>query len=266
MKKNFIVCFLLTLTSLFATAQSEKQLTFFTDRDINGLITNGNFDVQLSQGSTTGVTVTIAADVEDKLEVSITEDNMIRITYRGAFKAKPLCKVVVSNLDYLSVSGTSVIAKGEFSSNDKFNALYNGNAFVAYLKVKCQDASLDVKGFSKVEDFVVTASSNVEISINDSAKAAFQIHSQSATLTSSGVSLLNVQGSVSGLTKILANGTSTLDLLELKAPKITASALGMSRIKANVTGQADVTCGGTASFRYTGSGTINTNTKGVKPL
>lgn len=266
MKKNFIICFLLTLTSLFATAQSEKQLTFFENKVINGLITSGNFDVQLSQGTATGVSVTIAAEAQDKLEVSITEDKMIRVSYKGPGKYKPLCKVVVSHLDYLSVDGSSVISKGECSSNSKFSALISGSSFVAYVKVKCQDAVMDVKGFSKVEDFSVTASSNVEVLIDDSAKAAFQINSKNATLTASGVSLLEMSGTVSESSKIMSNGTATLDMLKLKTPMINASALGMSKIKADVTGQAEVTCGGTASFRYTGSGKINTNTKGVKPL
>lgn len=271
MKKNFIVTISLLLLTVMSQAQENKTLEYFKGETLNGLISGGNFDVQLSEGASTGVTVTIADDMVDKLVVSKTEEGFIRVSVPDNIaklfsKNKPLVKVVVSKLNYLSVTGSSLIAKGEFSCDNEFKALLAGGAYVAYIKMNCEKAVVEIKGKAKFEDSKIDAKVSCEIINGDSASSSVSVNTETLTATASSMSFLKISGVASKSLKIESSGTSSVDLLDLQVPNMRASALGMSKIKANITGEADVTVGGTASFRYVGNGKITGSSKGIKPL
>ncbi|CDN32167.1 hypothetical protein BN938_2094 [Mucinivorans hirudinis] len=267
---------LFSLVALFAavvaSAQDYQNKEYFVGSEIAGLVVSGNMDVQISQGSQTGVWVTIDPAYVDRFNVSITEDMYARIEYREDLKAvfskknKPVCKVVVSSLRYLSINGSSVIGKGTFSCASTFSALMWGGSFLSFVKIESEKSVWDIKGGAKVEDCTIEAPVMVEVTADETSSSNLKINTENLIATAKGAALLTLSGEVSRNTKVSANSTVTVDILKVNTPMIDATALGMSKIKATVTGTANVTCGGTASFRYVGNGTVNGDSKNIKPM
>lgn len=272
MKKNILVTISLVFVSLLSSAQEIKKMTYFMDDAINGVISNGAFDVQLSEGDKTGVTIDIDQELLEKLNVSKTEEGFVRIDLPSDIskifskKSTPLVKIVVSKLNYLSVSGSSVIAKGEFTCDGDFRALITGGTYLAYVKLNCDKATWDIKGKAKVEECKINATESCDIISNESASSAFVVNTAVLTASASTISKLDMSGEATKSAKIESSGTAAIDMLRLATPFMRVSVLGMSKVKADVSVEADVTVGGTASFRYTGNGKISGDSKGIKPL
>lgn len=241
MKKVILSLIVLSL-STFAIAQTNTTITKFVDEKINGLIATGAFDVRISQGTPTGVTIEIREDLAPKLIVDKTEEGFIRINFGSDlgkfFKGnnRPMVTVVVSELSNLNVSGVcKAIGKGEFTATERSAILVGGSAFLEFINVEAPTVTLDVTGSAAVGEITISTP-NLRAECGGTSKVALKGTADKAQVTTS--------------------GTATLDLLTLTCPDITAVTTGMSLIKANVTGTANVTSGGTSTFKYTGEGKV----------
>lgn len=271
MKKRVIISISLILSLLTATAQNSKTVKSFTGVDIHGLVVSGAFDVQLSEGDETGVTIEIREDATSKLSVLMTEDKCVRISFADDLtkyfieKKKPLAKVVVSRLDYLNLSGNvSLIAKGKFSCYQSFTTIMTGTAFASFINIDCDKATLDIKGKAKLEDFNISAAGNIDITTAESAYVAASVKCSNLVLESGLASDMKLSGTVANKVKVYSTGTSKITILDVTCPTIDATVQNMSRVNANVSGTANLQKSGMASFRYIGQGRISGD--GAKPL
>lgn len=253
-----------TLTEVFAQS-AVVTVSKFEGKPIRGVIIAGAFDVQLSQGGSTGAQVQVREDLVSELTFELTSDNYVRIgfgndmtKYFTGKNSKPLAKIVVSELAYLDVSGAcSVIAKGEFTSASVFQLKMAGTAFVSWIKMsKAPGVSIDLSGKCKVEDTAIdVASGDVSLKVNGSASAMINVSCGMLTADIQGFSLVELSGSATR-SYLRVNDGSSVNMLRMKCMDIETDVLGLSKVQADVPGKAKVVVGKTASFRYVGDGTV----------
>lgn len=271
MKKFFLITALLLIGTTTIWAQKYTTITRFENHNIRGLIVDGVFDVRISQGKQTKVSVEILDEMADKLYFDYTDDDYVRVTYKNdvtkhftSNRKKPMLTVVVSELNSLRIGGAcSLIAKGEFTASSKFRMEVTGAAFASFINIKCPEALIELLGASNAEDIKIVSSGTITISGNDAAKGKLNIKCKTLNANTSGASRVSVIGNCSAA-RTESSGTSILDLLNLNCPEFRSSATGMSRTTANVSGTANITVSSMASFRYMGTGRIIGS--GAKPL
>lgn len=271
MKKTFFTSLCLILTVLACSAQSVHTTTSFKGSQINGLIIGGTFDVQLSEGDQTGVIIEIREDATQKLAVTMTDDGYVRISFADDMtkyfidNKRPLAKIVISKLKYLNLSGNvSLIAKGTFTCDQTLSIITTGGAFVDFLDVNCNSATVNTSGKSNIEGLTINAKENVDIETKESSKATIKVDCKKVTVSTFLATLVTISGKASVSAKLISSGTSKLGTLELTSPLIDAMATDMSRINTNVTDQGVLNKTGMAALRFIGSG--KTTGKGAKPM
>lgn len=271
MKKTLVITICLLFSFLGAAAQTSHKVKSYTGDRINGVIVAGAFDVQLSQGEETGVSIEIREDATSKLSVTMTEQGYIRIAFGDDLskyfidKKRPLAKIVLSQLDYINLSGNvSLIAKGEFSCPDKFSMLMTGKAFASFIKLKCKDANIDLQSKSKIEDITINATNKVEYLAGESSISDVTINCKDISVKSELASLVDINGKATEKSKIVSAGTSKLTMVNFTSPLMDVTATEMSRVNINVTEAANITKTSLAAIRFIGNGKIVGD--GAKPL
>lgn len=244
--------FLLTLASLLfisTVAMAQRStVTKFEGEPLSGLIVSGAFDVNISLGTATKVVVSMPDDAVGKVSIELTDDKYVRLGYGNQFdshfvgqKNRPKATIVLSKLAYVNLGGAAMlIGSGTFPA-DKFVMIVDGSAFASFVMVDCVEASLDVSGTAKIEDIRIAATKSADFSIGGSSKATI--------------------GGSSPALKIVASGTSSVDLISFVSPAIEAITSGTSLVKASVDGKANVHSSGISSFKYVGAGVVSGSAK-----
>ncbi|MEG1463949.1 MAG: DUF2807 domain-containing protein [Mucinivorans sp.] len=251
MKKILLLVFSLLFVASSAWSQ-RTTITKFEGEDIRSLIISGAFDVKLSQGDKCSVRVEIMPEVANKLILNLSDKGCLRLGHGSdvgqfftASKNRPVAYIVVSELDYINLSGTcSVICSGQFVSSQLFSMKAELGAFCAFMNVKASEIDISVASAAEVENLTVETPGRVLMDVSGPSRAELMGESASARLSVSSAAQLNA--------------------LSFVSPVIQASATGTSLLKANFTGEADVTIGALSSIRYIGSGKITGS--GAKPL
>lgn len=238
MKHIFIS--LLSLIAVCAYGQADSRI-YFEGQQINGLTVDGAYEVKLSQGEKTGVTVVGTPKVLEKINVTISENGIINVVDQGGigkfFKSnKPVVRVVVSRLNMLSVGGTcSVIGSGEFTADSTSAISVSSSSFLEFVKIKAPKVELVAAGQAKVGGVTINATD--------------------VKITNGGACDVTILGECENL-NISTNGTSVLNTLMFGANHIEATCMGVSLVKAIINNTAKVNVGGTATFKYTGAGKV----------
>lgn len=247
--KKLIIAFVAMWATCTVAAQKNNTITKFQDQKIYGLIATGAFDIRISQGDESYVSVEVREDIAPKISIDLTEEGYVRINYGSEvgkfFKGsnRPFVTIVVDELRYLNLSGVcTTIGKGEYSATERCLLNVGGSATLDFINVKAPTVAMDISGSAIINDITVQTP-NLRIDAGTTAKATVKGAAEKSEVNSS--------------------GTAVVDILNLVTPEIRAVVGGMSLVKANVSGSADVTRSGTAAFKYTGQGKI---TGDAKPL
>ncbi len=242
MKKFCFTLISLLFITLSVSAQ-RSTIKKFEGTQIRGLIVSGAFDVNVTEGRSEGVEVTLSDDIADKLIMELTEEGYLRLSFGNATSNiflksadRPKAKFSTRNLDYISVAGNSVIlGSGSFKA-DNLNMVIKDSGFLSFIDMKCDYATVKVEGTSKVEELTLDVAN-------------------SATFDISGASSIRVDGSAKSV-DVDATSASAIDLISFISPIIDAHSSGTATIKLNVTGKANVKKVGLSAIRYIGEGTI----------
>ena len=247
-----------------AMAQGMTSISKFNDKPIRGLLVNGAFEVRLSQGEKSSARVEIFEELQDKMIFEYTEEGFIRLDFKDDVtkylaknKNKPTAHIVVEELRHCGLTGAcNLIAKGKFSTEGEVVLRSTGTSYMTWINVDCGSASVDIAGNSKVEDVTVNAGGNVVVGVAGTASAALKTDCKGLVIGTSGAAKLALTGKASETVKLEAAGTSSIDMLGFESPKHEAEVKGLSKVRANVTGTSTVNVGNTASYRFTGSGSV----------
>ena len=237
MKKVALLVLAVLLAAPIARAQ-ETTITKFKDKPIHGLIVNGAFEVRLSQAETSSARVEIFEELQDKLIFEYTEEGFIRLDFKDDVtkyltrsKKKPTAYIEVEQLRHCALTGAcNLIAKGKFSTSGVFNMINTGTAYMTWINVECESASVDVTGSSKVDDITVNARDKVVINTAGTASAAVKVDCPTLTLTMAGTSKLTVSGKAENATYNVA-GLSSLDLLGFDSPSLSGDVSRLGKVK-----------------------------------
>ncbi len=242
MKKFHLTLISLLFITLGASAQ-RSTIKKFEDQTIKGLIVSGAFDVNIVEGGSSGVEVTLADDMADKLLMEVTEDGYLRLSFGSSAsnlflksEDRPKAKFSAKSLEYISLSGSSVLlGSGEFKA-DQLNIVVKESAFLSFVDIKCNDVIVTTEGTSKIEKLTVDAKQTAIFDVRGSSSVTIYGEAQSVDAD--------------------ATSTSALDIVSFSSPLIDAHASGTATIKLNVTGEAKVKKVGLAAIRYIGDGKI----------
>lgn len=271
--KKLIIILLFTLLSIpWGYGQVMTKVSKFEDTQIFGIIASGAFDIKLSQGQVSSSVITIKEDLVNKLTYEITDQGYLKIgfiedvtKYIATSKNRPEAVIVVSKLDYLSISGAcSVLAKGSFSSSAVGVVKMMGASYMSWLKLSSdRDIFVELTGASKLESFEATTPNNVNINISGTSNAFIRVDCKKSMALVSGVSFLELSGK-SESSSVSAGGTSAVEMLDFVAPQMIFYANGLSKIKGYVQDKATVELSGFGAFSYLGPGEVFGN--GAKRL
>lgn len=252
MKKITVFLFLLLFGATVA-AQERTTITKFEGKTISGLVVAGAFDIKLSQGAQTGVRVEVPVEASQQLTYELTDEGYLRLGYGSEVgkyftsnKNRPVAYVTLSRLDYLSISGNcSVLGESTFASAGNFVLTASGAAFCDALIVESPaGANVSVDGGAKIDNIRLVCVDKVAVSVGGSSYLTLSGSAPSARLSASAMAQFNA--------------------LNFSCPSLQVSATGTSLLKIHISGSVDVTTGGVAAVRYTGSGKITGS--GAKPL
>ncbi len=264
MKKLFLVALCAMGMLRWGAAQESTVVEKYADRQINGVIVSGAFDVQLAQADggskKAGAKVEIERELADKLVFEITDEGYVRLTFKNDMTKyftrsakKPQAWITVSELKYLNVTGAStVVCTGVCSTRGDLRLLTSGNAAVELLEASAE--TLHAK---------LTVNGRAEVIQSGTSKLKAEMKAGTATITVSGVSGMTLSGGAEEAT-VEAGGTSSADLEAFTIGTIRATVTGMGKVKACVMGGGTAEVSSMGSFRYTGSGLVTG--KGVKRL
>lgn len=263
MKKFYLLLLSLLFVSMASNAQKTTTITKFEGKPIKGIIVSGAFDIQLSQGENASAKVEINEELVDKLTFTHTGDGIIELNFKSDIakyftktKSRPLAVIVVNQLDFVNVTGAcSLIAKGQFTTDNLFRLYSSGNAFVSWINVTCQKAVCEVSGNSKIDDCSIKANETVSMVVGGSSKTNCKVTADKLFLNISGTSDMNLTGKANS-SEVSTTGTSSLDMLGFDAATQSAELRGISSIKATVNGKANVEIGGTSTYKFTGTGVV----------
>lgn len=274
--KKLILAVLCTLgISLSAEAQETMTIEKYGDRQINGIIVAGAFDVQLAQADggsrKVGAKVEIEQELADKLVFELTEEGYVRIAFKNDMtkyftrsKKKPQAWITVSELKYLNVTGASaVVCTSVCSTTGDLRILTSGTGSVNLLEASAGTLHLDASGTSDLSDMKLTVRGKAELIQSGTSKTKGELKTGTAVLTVSDMAGMTLAGAADEAV-VGVNGTGSADLEAFAVGTLDAKVSGMGKVKANVTGggKAEVSTMGT--FKYTGSGLVTG--KGVKRI
>ncbi len=275
MKKLFLVALCAMGMLRWGAAQESTVVEKYADRQINGVIVSGAFDVQLAQADggskKAGAKVEIERELADKLVFEITDEGYVRLTFKNDMTKyftrsakKPQAWITVSELKYLNVTGAStVVCTGVCSTRGDLRLLTSGNAAVELLEASAETLHADLSGTSGVNDAKLTVNGRAEVIQSGTSKLKAEVKAGTAAITVSGVSGMTLSGGAEEAT-VEAGGTSSADLEAFTIGTIRATVTGMGKVKACVMGGGTAEVSSMGSFRYTGSGLVTG--KGVKRL
>ncbi len=242
--KKFGLFFISLLFITISLSAQESIIARFQGEEINGVMINGTFKVQIARSSDTGAEVTISDKMADKLVYELTEDGYVRINYGSTVdnlvmsnKNIPTVKIKLPVLNMLRLSGdVQLLSSGEFDA-DNFIMSLSGSSTAQFVKVNCARATVTCEDTSKADELTLNSKGNVMLETNS-------------------LTRLNIRGSAPKTT-VVSTSASKIDMLMFETENIIATTSGTSSIKANVSGKASLIKKGTSSFRYIGEGEVS---------
>lgn len=288
-----------------AYAQTKKagkewiKLDFFKGERIDGLVLSHAFDVEVTQGTNTGVTVEIDSRYREYLLCEL-NNGRLRLGYSDqlsknrelntiSYRAK--ATVTVNSLDELSLAGSVHAAcKGEFTGNaltvrSAGSGLINGLSYGT-----TGDISIALSGSGRIamtirgaEDVEVnrSGSGHIELDFKGPITSLSTKGSGSGVVRMKGVAAKKVFAELSGSgsvdldgktqsLKARGSGSGRVSAENLMASKVSAILSGSGRISVWATEELDASVSGSGNVVYKGSpALLNKTTSGsgkVKPL
>ncbi len=219
------------------------RVTRYTGQEITSVITNGGFEISLSQGPQTGATIEIDAKLEEHLEfdlkggvltIGLTQEFRNNKNWKEMFQRSKLRRatVVVSSLDKLSATTSACIkATGSFSGGRvSLNTSTSGRI-----------EGLNLKAFETLKTSATTSGS-IDCHVETTSVTGNATTSGRVTLTGTADT-----GSFTGST------SGDIDAQGLTLREVSAEMSTSGRASVNASERAKLRASTSGSVRYTGN-------------
>jgi len=235
----------LTLTGCHAVGTGEMETRSIEATGFTSLRVSGSFIVELQQGDTHSVEVTMQGNLFEFLNIRVSETNQLIIGTRSGVNISttsantPRVVVTAPDIAAVSTSGSSRVSANHTITRESFG--------------------ISTSGSSKIElDLDVTT---LDVSTSGSSRKDLNLTATYLNITSSGSSTFNLDGTVTTV-DIRTSGSSNINALSLNTQNTTIRASGSARIDIAVATTLAVTISGSARVRYTGSPHITRSISG----
>jgi hypothetical protein len=187
--------------------------------DFASISARSTFDVEVSQGATYSVSVTVDDNLQKYLEVEKDGDTLNLGMKAGYLynKAHLKARVTMPRLTGLTVSGASTGNASGFTSSDDLTIIVSGASHASLNNTAVNKLTLDISGASRATGNV-NASANVDLQASGASTIEITGKGIDADIESSGASTVNlndfvvrdVRFDISGASNATINATGTL--------------------------------------------------------
>jgi hypothetical protein len=205
--------------------------------DFVNISAHSTFDVEVSQGTTYSVSVTVDDNLQKYLEVEKDGDTL-KLGMKAGYlynETHLKAKVTIPRLTGLTISGASKGNASGFKSSDDFILSVSGASRATLTDMAVKRLSLDISGASR-------ATGSVDASAN-------------ADLQASGASTIELTGKAIDA-DIESSGASTVNLSGFVVRDISVDISGASNATVNATGILSGEVSGASHLNYTGTLTL----------
>lgn len=266
MKRFLVIGALLVALMAAETAGAQQRLVRLTRYEglrITGISASSGFEVYLEQSSETKVQVEISEELEDRLNLSLDTQGIVRVSLnpsggRNLWTRNTVMKITVylPVLYYLRGSGAvDIYANGNFHARQSEISL-TGAAELKSLRLQTNSLKLDCAGSS--EATISGRIGELNASISGASEVDLNLKCSIATVEASGASDLEMKGEAEEA-KFTASSASNFDAQEFSVNRLTVSATAASDVRVWAIEELQATASNASSIRYRGNpDTFNT--------
>jgi hypothetical protein len=200
-------------------------------QDFNEVQISSNFQFQITQSSTYGVSVSAHENIVEHLDI-VQAGKTLRVNFKSGSYTNTDVKVTITmpELDRLTASGASQGSAQGFKSSADFEASVTG-ASQTDLNIETGAAKLDISGASKISGTLKAADTRINIS---------------------GASRCEINGTA-GSTRIDVSGVSHFDSPDFQMQNTDITVSGVSDANVNTLGDLSINASGASKVNYSDS-------------
>lgn len=223
-----------TFVTIDASKPKGPQKTVTYDiTDFDGIIVNGAYDVDFTQGDNYLVEITTAEDFFEKLEVERTQKGYLKLSTKPGSKIRSHVgvKVTAPSLTFLNLNGAGdVDIESGLRSESPLKIEVNGAGDLEMKDIRCADLAIAISGAGDVDVDNLTCG-DVSVSVSgagDIDLTGLDVEKVKLALSGAGDALLAGKAASAHLS---ISGAGTIDAKGLECPEIEQHASGMAKIR-----------------------------------
>lgn len=207
----------------------------YINKNFNGLIVAGIFDVNLRYGDDQNISIMAKDYMKDNIEIKVLNRGYVVIRYKEGAKIEkrsdaPRIDIVVNNLEYLALSGEcSLRSVGDFMIKNHARIDVSGASSVRGLNLYSnRNIEINFSGISHIENSNFSAM-HMTVNATGVTNMAMNVECTRLDAVVSGSSAVNLSA-IAATSSVNVSGASAL-ALNIETHKLDAEASGSSNIK-----------------------------------
>lgn len=235
--------------------QSVVRLTRYESQKISGVSASNAFDVFLVQSDQTKVVVELNQELEERLELGLTPDGIVRVSLssgRGRIAKNTVMKITVylPELTYLRGSGaTTIHASGHFTSSST-EIILSGASDLKSLNLTSTTTKMTCSGAS--DAWLQGKFDYLEVRASGASDTYLDVTCRDSYFKIEGASDMHVKG-IANTSKMTASGGSDMKAAEFMVSHLNISVSGASDAKVWATESIEANASSASSVKYKGN-------------